>query len=249
MAMHSPQAARVLIVMAMAAEADPIISALGLTEVELDSELPARLFQGPAAHLDLAVAVNGVDTRHGVDSIGTVPAALTTYLAASIVEPQLIMSAGTAGGWHRHGTVVGDVFLSDASFVNHDRRIPLGAFDEYGIGRHPGVDTTQLADRLGFKVGTVTTSNSLDESITDATAIRQLGGRVKEMEAAAVAYVAEQLRIPVMAVKTITDLVDEPAATAEQFTANLTAPTDRLREAVVAVLLELDDGSPRVAPD
>lgn len=232
-----------LIVIAMAAEAGPIVSALSLTEVESPVAMPFRWYRGAAASLDVMVAVNGEDSRFGVDSIATIPAALNTYAASQMFSPDLVITAGTAGGWVRDDTEIGDVFLNSDRFVHHDRRVDVPGFDAYGIGSYPGMVVDELAERLGLKVGTVTTSNALDESRSDAQVIERLGGKVKDMEAAAVAYVCELVAIPVMAVKAITDHVDSPVATSEQFVANLDLACSRLTTAVVAVLLELEDMS------
>jgi hypothetical protein len=59
-----------------------------------------------------------------VDNVGTVPAAVTAYLAAQEFKPDLIISAGTAGGFRSKGAGIGDVFLAKG-FANHDRRIPI----------------------------------------------------------------------------------------------------------------------------
>ena len=236
----APMIERVLIVMAMAAESDPLIAALSLAEAQAPDSMPFRWFRGTAASLEVMIAVNGRDPHHGVDSIATIPAALNTHAAAVSFAPNLIITAGTAGGWARRGASVGDVYLNADRFVHHDRRIDLDRFREYGIGSHPGLPVAGLAERLGYRTGVVTTANSLDESPTDARHIVDLDGEVKEMEAAAVAYVAQLLHIPVMAIKTITDLVDSPVATPEQFVTNLDLASRRLREAVVAVLLELN---------
>ena len=48
------------------------------------------------------------------------------------------------------------------------------------------------------------------------------------MEAAAVAWIGSLHDVPVGAVKAITDLVDSPVATAEQFSANLATAADAL---------------------
>lgn len=231
---------RVLIVMAMRAEAEPIISGLSLADVEAPGTMPFRWYRGSAASLDVMVAVNGEDERFHVDSIATIPAALNTYAACESFAPDLVITAGTAGGWERDGTEIGDVYLNSDRFVHHDRRIDLPGFRAYGIGSYPGLAVDGMVARLGFKVGTVTTSNSLDESPTDAGVIETVGAKVKEMEGAAVAYVCDQLGTPVMAVKAITDLVNSPVATSEQFIANLELASGRLRSAVVAVLLELE---------
>ena len=61
---------------------------------------------------------------HGVDNVGTVPAAVTAYLAVHEFKPDLVISVGTAGGFKAKGAAIGDVFLATA-FANHDRRIPI----------------------------------------------------------------------------------------------------------------------------
>lgn len=236
----------VLVVMAMDAEAAPLRHALGaapLAPPDWVGPVPFRWWEAERAGGRVVVTVNGVDPRHGVDAIGTQAAAVATYAAARAVVPDLVITAGTAGGWQRHGAEIGDVYLSADRFVFHDRRIDLPGFDAYGVGSWPGVDTSDLAARLGLKRGVVTTSDSLDESPEDAARIVASGAEVKEMEAAAVAWVADLLGLPVLAVKAVTDHVDHHAPTAEQFTANLRIATERLRDAVLAVL---DDviGSP-----
>lgn len=62
--------------------------------------------------------------EHGVDNVGTVPAALSTFLACQRHKPDLIISVGTAGGFRTQGAQIGDVFAGTGT-VNHDRRIPI----------------------------------------------------------------------------------------------------------------------------
>lgn len=59
-----------------------------------------------------------------MDNVGTLPAALCTYLACQRHKPDLIISTGTAGGFRAQGAQIGDVFVGTAT-VNHDRRIPI----------------------------------------------------------------------------------------------------------------------------
>ena len=66
--------------------------------------------------------------------------------------------------------------------------------------------------------------------------MRDHGASVKEMEAAAVAWVCWLTGTPVFAVKAITDLVDHPAGTVEQFLANLGQATDRLASGLEELL-------------
>ena len=130
---------------------------------------------------------------------------------------------------------VGDVYVSWPHVVRHDRRIDLAGLREYGIGRHEVWDgAPDLAVHLGARLGVVTTSNALDESDMDRDWILDLRGEVKEMEAAAVAWVCELTKTPFVAVKTITDLVDHPTPTGDQFLANLASASERLSVAVPA---------------
>ncbi len=238
------RAGDVAIVMAMGAEAEPVIERLGLVAVDaFEPGLPTRWAMGEVAGRRVVMAVNGVDPTHGVDSVGTVPAALSTHATIRRFSPSLIVSAGTAGAWAGRGAAIGDVVFSGCAFVFHDRRIALPGFDRYGIGRWPGIDTAELAEALGLRCGTVTTSDSLDAPEVDAAAMAALGADLKDMEAAAVAYVASLHGVPVMAVKAVTDLVDDPSSTAEQFVANLTEATERLAE-VLARLVPLLPAAP-----
>jgi nucleoside phosphorylase len=229
---------RIALVMALRSEAQPLIDALEATPhpTEIDEPLPTRWFTAARSGVEVVVATNGVDPDHGVDAIATQPAALTTYATCLRWPMDLVVSAGVAGGWARCGASVGDVYVSRDRFVYHDRRIELEDFAPYGVGSFPALDTSKLADELGFRQGIVTTSNSLDETDADRLMIATSGACVKDMEAAAVADVARLFGRPVMAVKAITDLVDSHVATAEQFLANLELATARLRDALLAVV-------------
>jgi 5'-methylthioadenosine nucleosidase len=222
--------------MAMEAEARPVVEALDATEVDGCPPLPARIFVGRIGDHQVVLAVNGRDPRHGVDSIGTEAAALTTLAVVQRFAPNMLISAGTAGGWKSKGARVGDVYVSRDRFVHHDRRIAIPGFDAYGVGSYAAVDAADVAVALGLKTGIVTTSNSLDENEDDRMMIASNGGQVKEMEAAAVAYVAELAGVPMLAVKAITDLVDDHTSTAEQFEANLAMASDRLARNLCRVL-------------
>ena len=178
--------------MAMRAEAQPIIDALGATPCEAvpDDPLPSRWYAATRSGIDVIVAVNGVDPQHGVDAIATQPAALTTYATCRRWPIDLVITAGVAGGWARCGASVGDVYVSGDRFVYHDRRIALGGVRGVRCRVVPLGRRLAARDRLGFRQGIVTTSNSLDETDDDRRMIAASGACVKDMEAAAVADVA-----------------------------------------------------------
>ena len=66
----------------------------------------------------------GKDPSSGVDSVGTISSALVTYAAIQSFKPDLIINAGTAGGFKSRGATVGDIFIASHSAF-HDRRIPI----------------------------------------------------------------------------------------------------------------------------
>ncbi len=244
----------IAIVMAMEAEAAPLRSALGaggLDRPAWAAALPPTTWRAERAPggAEVILAVNGTDPATGVDCIGTTAAALTTQVALDRCRtisgrlPDLVLSVGTAGGWQRAGADIGDVYLAWDRFVCHDRRIDLPGFDRFGRGELPAADLRAHADALGCRLGVVTTGDSLDESPEDAARILASGAEVKEMEAAAVAWVGGLHDVPVGAVKAITDHVDHPAPTAEQFTANLAAAATALQHRTIALLERLGGGS------
>ena len=66
---------------------------------------PARLTKrAPPAHAHLSLApCAGKCKATGVDNVGTVPAALTTYLAIQAFRPDIVISTGAAGGGRHQG--------------------------------------------------------------------------------------------------------------------------------------------------
>lgn len=248
----------VALVIAMEAEAAPLRSALGATPLASPpwaANLPMRLSRASAAGPRPAVtlAVNGTDPSTGVDAIGSTAAALATHLALAdslAVHPsaayraaggdagpvELVLSVGTAGGWQRAGAAIGDVYVAHDRFVCHDRRIPIPGFDQLGLANLAAADLSAHAEPLGCKLGVVTSGDSLDETDVDRERIKASGAEVKEMEAAAVAWVAHLHGVPVGAVKAITDLVDAPETAAEQFLANLATAADALRVVTLGLL-------------
>ena len=242
---------RVLIVMAMEAEAQPLVARLGLRAgaqfmTESGAALPMRAWEEPR-HADpaagaaphgagVSVITCGRDERFGVDAIGTQPAVLAAHLGIERVAPDLVISAGTAGGFHERGARIGDVYLSEEPIVYHDRRIQIDGFDAYGIGSYPCIDTRAMAEALGLKRAIVSTGNAIDLPPCDLKMMKRTGASVKEMEAAAVAWVCTLHGLPFLAVKAITDLVDGRHATEHEFMANLQTASRSLTEALARVL-------------
>ena len=89
---------KVLLVIAMDSEAQPVIAALHLQKIpDAKSRLPMRSYQGKVRSIDIHLMTNGTDPVNHVQNIGTQAATLATYLGIQQFHPDLIISIGTAG--------------------------------------------------------------------------------------------------------------------------------------------------------
>jgi nucleoside phosphorylase len=234
---------RIAVVMAMHDEARPVVDRLDAAPLPHPHDrfhdwFGATVRSGPDT-AEVLVAVNAPDRLHGVAGIGPEPAVVTTLHVLEHWSPDLVISAGTAGGWASSGGAVASVVLGGPHVVRHDRRIEIPGFDRFGIGSFPCVDLADLADRLGATVGVVTTGGSLDESPTDRVMIEASGAIAKDMEAAAVAQICSSWGTPFAALKVLTDLHDAPTSTAEQFERNLATASAVLADRVAVLVHEL----------
>ncbi|CBI37940.3 hypothetical protein VitviT2T_003055 [Vitis vinifera] len=230
--------ATIVIIIAMQTEALPLVNRFQLTE-DLDSVFPRGVpwvrYHGIYKDLHISIIWPGKDLVLGVDNVGTVSASLVTYASIQALQPDLVINAGTAGGFKAKGACVGDVVLAtDVAF--HDRRIPIPVFDQYGIGLRKACSAPNLLKELNLKIGALSTGDSLDMSPHDESSILANGATVKDMEGAAVAYVADLLKVPVIFIKAVTDIVDGEKPTAEEFLQNLAAVTAALDQSVTKVV-------------
>ena len=258
----------IAVLVAMEAEAAPLVSLLGLkpcpkshrhaplpsvvrSGVLLDDEttmIPSssssrenddggtKNVQQQKKRCEVVVATCGADSTHGVDSVGTVNAALCAYEILKTHEPDVLINAGTAGGFREKGAAIGDVFLVD-EVKYHDRRIPIPTFTKYGVGAIRTAETPNMRKTLkDLKRGVCSTGNSLDATEVDREMMSRNDASVKEMEAAAVAKVCEMFDVPFVCVKAITDIVDGPHAAEKEFLENLAMAGKRLQETVPKVL-------------
>lgn len=238
----------VLVPIVMEAEATPFVEHLELKPVEdfFPSYTPFLAFTGKHSNTRVTVITMGKDSIYetGVDNVGTVPASLATFLAVEKLKTtdgdddavDLILNAGTCGGFQRMGGSIGDVYLT-SGVVNHDRRIAIPGFTEYGHGKLSyDIDPTRMAEDLGFKTGICTTSNSLDKTDTCDAIMKEHNASVKDMEAAAIAYVARMVNVPYMGVKVITDIVDGENPTQDEFFENLSSAAKSLQNALPKVM-------------
>ena len=169
----------------------------------------------------ISVCVNGKAVNAGgVDNVGTTPAAVATFLMITELKPSIVINAGTAGGFKSKGAAIGDAFVATMC-RHHDRRITIPGWDDYARGHHEMRKVPNLIKALGFKQGVVTTGNSLDAHDVDRDIMTQNDASVKDMEAAAIAWVTEHSNTPFLALKVVTDIVDGDQPTHEEFMENL----------------------------
>ena len=227
--MIAPGISNVVVAIAMEAEASPFIRHLNLQPdpTFFPTETPFRAFRGRHNSCNLTVVTNGADAVYGtgVDNVGTVPAALATFLALQKMKAgsdpaDLLINAGTCGGFQRKGAAIGDVFLTTA-VTNHDRRIAIPGFAAYGVGYIESMSVERLASHIDAKLGICTTGNSLDFHELDSHHMLENDASVKDMEAAAIAWSAEVWGTPHFGVKVVTDIVDGDKPSHEEFMENL----------------------------
>lgn len=110
------------ILCALLDKASPIINRLNMSEVlgHFDARLGFRLFVShdfPAVRLVLF----GKCGRSGVDKIGTQVASIACWESIRTLNPKIVASVGTAGGFESKGASIGDIFLSD-QYIYFDGR-------------------------------------------------------------------------------------------------------------------------------
>lgn len=234
---------RICYIMAMRAEAQPLIEHYRLERQEdFFAPLPCQLHTGTAdGGCELYVVTNGV--QHDRDLVGCEAATMTTMAAIERLNPDLVICSGTCGGWKRYGTEVGRVYLGDAVMF-HDRRIPDD--NEWGtqsLGNYPVWGGTKaLAARLGLETGKVTTGSSFDMTKEDEDIIDQHGGKLKETEGAAVAFVCSLFHKPLLLVKAVTNLRDEGCDDMATFHSNLCRASNELLKANARIIALLAKG-------
>ncbi|KAI3743262.1 hypothetical protein L1987_60968 [Smallanthus sonchifolius] len=202
--------------------------------------VPWIRYHGYYKDLNINVIYPGKDRDLGINSVGTVPASLVTYASIQALKPDLLINAGTAGGFKVKGASIFDVFLvSDLAF--HDRRIPIPGPDKYGVGRRQSFSTPNLVKELNLKVCNLSTGDSLDMSPQDETCIMANDATIVDMEGAAVAYVSNLMRVPAIFIKAVSNFVDGEKSIHEEFEQNLHATVVVLQK-VVAQVVEFING-------
>lgn len=233
---------RVAFLFAMSAEGTGFARRLGLEDQgDLDPALPAHWLSGRVSgerggFLEVAVGFAGTDPEHGVDRIGTIPATLAAHLLIRRFEPDLLVNAGTCGGFKARGARVGSTYLGSKAFLFHDHRVPLPGFDAFGVGRIEACYPEELLGVLDAEPGVVSTGDSFTPCAEELEFFETEGVHAKEMEAAGIARLARDHGLPFLAVKAVTDLVDHPEPEQEAFLRNLERVSSELCDRLVTFM-------------
>lgn len=230
---------RIALIMAMREEAKPLISLFNLVPDEevFDTQLPMEVYRGKLEDTELYLVLNGKDPMYGVELIGTQSASITTLSILQHIKPDLLINAGTAGGFESRGAKIGQVYSAISGVCFHDRRVPLGGpYEKQGIGYFPCHEIPKTSEALGLKQGRVTTGSSLDYTELDKKNVDTYNGELKDMEAAAIAMVCNYYKQPLVIIKSVTDIVDGPHPTHEEFTRNLDMAANNLAEKCEALI-------------
>ena len=218
----------ILLLAAMRDEARPTIKKFGLERKKNFENMPFEIYEGDAYGNQVMLMTSGIDPEFGVDNVGTQAAAVMTAVGIKEFKPDLIVNFGTAGGFKACGAEIGSVYVCDR-FRFHDRRIPFPGFKEYGVGDYSSNFEKELTGE--FSLGTVTSGNSFVSTESELTEMIELAcvrPLVKDMEAAAIAQVCSWSKQPLIAFKTVTDLIDGGGTPHEEFAENLHSASERL---------------------
>jgi len=222
--------AHVLLFIAMRAEAEPVARALGISTSSPSDPRPSE-----GVHL----CIPGDDATTGIDRIGPVYAAWALTRAIAAARPDVVVNLGTSGGFEAQGVAIADLVIARET-VFHDARVALEGFDRVARShlrlspQEP--ELARFAERLGARVGLVSSGSSLDATPAEMAGFRVSQALAKDMELAALAAVCAVERIPLVAVKSITDLVDHHEPTHEACLRNLDRASRRLADAAPRLL-------------
>ena len=237
--MNKPK--RILIQMAMFDEARPLREIFNFTQEQFahDSVL-FDLYKTTVDQNILYLVIPKKCLRYDVSRVGSLMAALVAWAAIELLQPDLMINMGTAGGFQSKGAKIGDVYLADKA-TYHDREFhPIrDAFKKYSVGDYPVCFDEKWVTALALKKGIVSSGNRMLLIDADAKQMEKNQAVAKDMEAAAIAEVTELKNIPIIILKSITDLVDIKQSSHEQFDQNFHLAVEQLIKKAQGLILLL----------
>lgn len=230
---------KILIIVAMADEAAPTVRSLGLQKQEGFKRFPFEVHRGEFEGKEIMLVTSGKDRRTNADNVGTQVASAMASVCIREFEPDLVMNIGTAGGFKSAGGEIGSVYTG-TKLQYHDHRIPVPGFEDYAKGDYEAAIPEHVKDM--YPAAIVSTGSSIDITDREREQLSKQAEKmpvVKEMEATAIAQVCSWSDVPLLVLKSITDLIDGGEPSHEEFVRNLKKASDALHDAAMAVLKKL----------
>ena len=184
-------------------------------------EVPAEIYEKKISeNCNQIFIISGPCPLHRVNRIGP-SINLLAMAAIHTFKPDYIINGGFAGGFEKRGAAIGDIYIGSEQVFNHDRFFTEDdAYKAYCEGGFPAFYSDELAAAIGAKKGQITSSGSMLASAEERHNMERFGTVVKDMEALAIAEVAFMMHTPFIPIKVITDFVDHPSCSQEQFNKN-----------------------------
>ncbi|MCH2535130.1 MAG: hypothetical protein MK008_11865 [Bdellovibrionales bacterium] len=228
---------RIGIYMAMESEAKAFIESLEFTSGIDTSPYGFKSYSAEDKNYKIQLLVGEQDSKYNVQSVGTVPAAIATDMLIKNFNPNVVINAGTAGGFKSRGAQIGEVYAADSTQF-HNRRIQIPGYAEYGryYLTHKNDYYQKIISNLNLKAGLLTTGDSLDYSDLDKELVEPNKAVIKDMEAAAIAWVCYHHQTPAIFLKSVTDIVDGPHANVNEFLQNLQEASTNLSKTLIRLI-------------
>ncbi len=161
-------------------------------------------------------------------------------VAAIGAGADVLLNFGAAGGLSPACTKVGGIYLVDRS-VQYD--FDLTQLSGGKIGTLPGRTDNFLPlccpQALSFPRRALGTGDRFNDSKEDHSLLLSLGCDVRDMEGGAIAQIAEDAQIPLISVKTVSDVYGT-GSTTEQFQKNLQRALAGLRARLCEIFAALE---------
>lgn len=98
-----PNTQTILFIIAMESEAIPLRKLLNLEmDPQMESNPIANSWIGTFNNMKIVMMLAKPDKKYKIDSIGPESAAIITYIGVETYQPDLIISAGTAGAYEKY---------------------------------------------------------------------------------------------------------------------------------------------------
>lgn len=150
--------------------------------------------------------------------IGKVNAAMSTTLLLEVFKPDVVINTGSAGGFHPDLNV-GDVVIS-SEVRHHDVDVTVFGYEYGQVPQLPAAfiadeKLVEIAEKAATEISDIQVVKGLiatgDSFMNDPTRVEFVRGKFKdlqavEMEAAAIAQVAQQFNTPFVIIRSLSDI-------------------------------------------